>query len=139
MEIDKIVKHLQRSLDCWKPIPFWSWNGELKEQELIRQIDAMKRYGMGGYFMHARSGLKTEYLSEDWMRCVKTCVDHGAVVGMDSWIYDENGWPSGFVGGKLLEKEEYRDQYLLYTIGSFEPGASVSYRLDKERLIRVTS
>lgn len=37
MEIDKTVKHLQESLDYWKPIPFWSWNGELKEQELIRQ------------------------------------------------------------------------------------------------------
>ena len=29
--------------------------------------------GIGGFFMHARSGLQTEYLSEDWMQYIKIC------------------------------------------------------------------
>ena len=37
--------------------PFWAWNGELKKDELIRQIRVMKEMGFGGFFMHSRVGL----------------------------------------------------------------------------------
>ena len=47
-------------------IPFWSWNDELEEDKLVAQIRKMKEHGYGGFFMHARSGLKTEYLSDKW-------------------------------------------------------------------------
>ena len=40
--------------------PFWSWNGELREEELVRQTAIMKEMGLGGYFMHSRAGLITE-------------------------------------------------------------------------------
>jgi hypothetical protein len=32
--------------------PFWSWNGRLEEEELIRQIHVMEQMGLGGFFMH---------------------------------------------------------------------------------------
>ncbi len=86
----------------YKSIPFWSWNSKLEPEELVRQIHWMYENGMGGFFMHARSGLKTEYLSDEWMHCIEVCADEAEKLGMDAWIYDENGWPSGFVGGKLL-------------------------------------
>ena len=41
----------------WRGKPFWSWNGELREEELVRQVDVMKEMGLGGYFMHSRAGL----------------------------------------------------------------------------------
>ena len=47
----------------YRPIPFWSWNDRLELGELRRQIGAMQDAGMGGFFMHARGGLETEYLS----------------------------------------------------------------------------
>ena len=47
-------------------IPFWSWNDKLEPEQLVRQIEDMKRIGMKGFFMHARSGLETEYLGEEW-------------------------------------------------------------------------
>ena len=37
--------------------PFWSWNGELDEKELIRQVGVMREMGFGGFFMHSRSAL----------------------------------------------------------------------------------
>ena len=46
----------------WRGKPFWSWNGELREDELRRQINVMKQMGLGGYFMHSRACLITEYL-----------------------------------------------------------------------------
>ena len=135
----EIIQKLKGRLQPYQPIPFWSWNGKLNENRLIQQIDEMKQDGCGGYFMHARSGLQTEYLSEEWLKCVEACVEHGNETGMDAWIYDENGWPSGFVGGKLLEKEKFHDQYLLHTIGKFESDADLHYKLDGDRLTQVTS
>ena len=52
--------------------PFWSWNDKLDPDTLREQIREMKRVGLGGYFMHARGGLITEYLSDDWFDCTST-------------------------------------------------------------------
>lgn len=51
----------------FRPIPFWSWNENLEVDELKRQIGEMAKVGMGGYFMHARSGLTTQYLKDEWL------------------------------------------------------------------------
>lgn len=67
---------------------------------------------MRGFFMHARGGLETEYLSEEWYDCIKACVDEAKKLGMEAWAYDENGWPSGFAGGKLLDDPDNHAVYL---------------------------
>ena len=126
-------------IDDYRPLPFWSWNGDLQEHELVKQVKWMKENGFGGYFMHARGGLQTEYLSEKWFSCIDACINAGRELGMQSWAYDENGWPSGFVGGKLLEKEENRDCYLTYSIGEYDSSAYVSYRIFDEGIQRINS
>lgn len=120
-------------------LPFWSWNDELEPEKLKAQIKWMHEQGIGGFFMHARGGLKTEYLSERWHECVKACTEYANELGMESWAYDENGWPSGFAGGKLLEDESNRDCEVFYEIGAYDEKAVVSYVDDGERLIRTTS
>lgn len=90
--------------NCFRPIPFWSWNDRLEDEELKEQIRELKKSGAGGYFMHARSGLQTEYLSEDWFARIKTGIDMAREQQMDAWIYDEEGWPSGFAGGIVPEQ-----------------------------------
>jgi hypothetical protein len=97
----------------YRPAPFWSWNDKLCEEELLRQIDEMYEKGYGGFFMHSRVGLVTEYLSEEWMRLVRSCAEHARKLGMLAWLYDEDRWPSGFAGGIVpLEKPEHRHKYL---------------------------
>lgn len=97
----------------YRPAPFWSWNDKLCEEELLRQIDEMYEKGYGGFFMHSRVGLVTEYLSEEWMRLVRSCAEHARRLGMLAWLYDEDKWPSGFAGGIVpLEKPEHRHKYL---------------------------
>lgn len=120
----------------YKAIPFWSWNDKLEIKELEEQIQWMKDNAFGGYFMHARLGLKTEYLGEEWFDCIKACCDKGEELGLDAWAYDENGWPSGFAGGKLLEDPENKDRYLTYTLGEFDANALVSYLVTEEELKR---
>ena len=117
-------------------MPFWSWNGNLTPDELTQQIHQMKDAGIGGYFMHARAGLTTPYMQEEWMQAIDTCLQEGDALQMESWAYDENGWPSGFAGGKLLENAEDRDRYLSHWVGNFDPTATVSYYIDNGALIR---
>ena len=45
----------------YRSAPFWSWNDDLEPEELSRQIRDMQQQGMGGFFMHSREGLETEY------------------------------------------------------------------------------
>ena len=127
----------KKDLDKYRPLPFWSWNDKLEPEELKRQIRWMNDSGIGGFFMHARAGLKTEYLSEEWMKCIETCCDEAKKLGMEAWAYDENGWPSGFAGGRLLEDMENRDRYITYEIGAFDGAADCSYLLEGEQLVRV--
>jgi len=92
--------------------PFWSWNGELKEDELIRQIHVMKEMGLGGFFMHSRTGLVTEYLGDEWFRLTNACADEAERLGMEAWIYDEDRWPSGTAGGMVTEERQHRMKYM---------------------------
>ena len=118
-------------------VPFWSWNDELEVDKLVKQINEMHKNGYGGFFMHARSGLKTEYLKEKWFDCVRACCEEAKKLGMQAWLYDENGWPSGFVGGKLLETKEFRLHFLMHTIGDFDEKATYHYLVDGDALKRV--
>ena len=130
------MKQVEKIYRC---IPFWSWNDELDEQGLVDQVEWMNENGVGGFFMHARGGLKTEYLGEKWFDCIKACSEKAEELGMEAYAYDENGWPSGFVGGKLLDDIENHDRYLTYTVGAYDEKALVSYDLSGAGLRRVTS
>ena len=92
--------------------PFWSWNGKLEEKELKRQINVMKEMGFGGFFMHSRTGLETEYLGEDWFRLINRCADYGNKKGLETWLYDEDRWPSGSAGGMVTREPRYRAMFL---------------------------
>lgn len=85
----------------YRSLPFWAWNDSMDENEIRRQICEMKRSGIGGFFIHSRDGLETEYLSPEWFDCVKAAVDEAKINGMDVWLYDEDRWPSGSCGGKV--------------------------------------
>ena len=99
----------------YRPIPFWSWNERLDADETRRQVRLMDESGIGGYFMHARGGLLTEYMGDEWFENVYAACDEGEKRNMRSWAYDENGWPSGFGDGRLLTLgEDYLMKNLVY-------------------------
>lgn len=85
----------------FRPMPFWSWNDEIKPQKVAEQIGAMNDQRIGGFVIHARSGLKTEYMGKEWFSAVDAAINAAEAFGMNVWIYDENGWPSGFGNGTV--------------------------------------
>lgn len=97
----------------YRPIPFWSWNEKLDEEETARQIELMCNAGIGGFFMHARGGLQTEYMGKEWFDNVAVSVKEAKARNMHAWAYDENGWPSGFGNGAVNGKGiKYQQKYL---------------------------
>ncbi len=97
----------------YRPIPFWSWNEKLTPEETVHQIEEMHSVGIGGFFMHARGGLQTEYMGEGWFENVTAAKDAAKDLDMGAWAYDENGWPSGFGDGRVNGLGiEYQQKYL---------------------------
>lgn len=83
----------------YRPAPFWVWNELMTIEKVQRQLQDLKDKGFGGAFVHARPGLITPYLSEEWLFLFKEAVKLGRELGLKIWIYDENSYPSGFAGG----------------------------------------
>jgi hypothetical protein len=99
----------------YRGTPLWSWNNKLDKDQLLRQIGQMQRMGLGGFHIHPRTGLATEYLGEEFMEMVVACRDEAKKRDMLCWLYDEDRWPSGFAGGLVTKDEQYRARYLLWT------------------------
>ncbi len=109
----KIADLAANPANNYRPVPFWSWNDKLENEELSRQIKAMHEAGIGGFFMHARGGLLTKYLGEEWFSATRNCIHDAARLGMNAWAYDENGWPSGFGNGLVNGLGvKYQQKYL---------------------------
>jgi len=86
--------------------PFWSWNGEMEPAEIETQIRDMQKKGFGGFFMHSGTGLKTKYMSDDWMKAIRRAIEVAKELKIEAWLHDEDRYPSGFSGGKTVEGKE---------------------------------
>ena len=103
----------------YRGAPFWAWNNRLDAEQLKRQIDCFKEMGLGGFHMHPRTGMDTEYLSDEFFDMIKACRDHAEANDMLAWLYDEDRWPSGAAGGIVTRDERYRARHLLFTPRSY--------------------
>lgn len=141
MKNNNILQNIQDAdVDFFRPVPFWSINSDIEEEELVRQIGEMHSYGLGGFVFHARTGLITEYLSEKWFYLVGVALDTAKKYGMKVWIYDENGWPSGFVGGKLLLNQKFRAKFLRYKKTEYyDNTAYLSFVFEEGKAKRISS
>ena len=99
----------------YRGAPFWAWNCRLNREELLWQLEVFKKMGLGGAHMHVRTGMATEYLSEEFMELIQACVEKCKEEDMLAWLYDEDRWPSGAAGGIVTRDEKYRGRYLLMT------------------------
>ena len=66
--------------------------------------------------MHSRTGLETEYLSDEWFDLINACADEGEKLGLEAWLYDEDRWPSGLAGGLVTENKKFRERFLTMSV-----------------------
>lgn len=95
--------------------PFWAWNCKLEKEMLRKQIGYFQEMGMGGFHMHCRTGMDTEYLGDEFMDMVADCNETAKKKEMLCWLYDEDRYASGYGGGYVTKDICYRERYLLFT------------------------
>lgn len=106
----------------YRGAPFWAWNTRLESGKLMRQIDMMKKMGMGGFHMHVRTGMDSPYLDHEYMNFIRECTEKAKKEHMLAWLYDEDRWPSGSAGGKVTAgKPENARKSLLFTVHPYTP------------------
>lgn len=99
--------------NTFRTVPFYSLNDSLTAEEMDRQLELMKKAGMGGAFLHSRIGLLTPYLSDEWFEMMDAGLKSCQRLGMEAWFYDEDKWPSGFAGGIIpLQSKDFRSHVL---------------------------
>ncbi len=85
-------------------VPFWFWNDDLNEHELLRQLREFYAKGFGGVLIHPRIGLsrRVGYLTPEYFRLVRIVVAECERLGLKVVLYDEGGYPSGSAQGRVV-------------------------------------
>lgn len=97
------MQFLQPS-DEFTPVPFWFWNDNVTEDELLRQIGDFADKGVMGFVIHPRMGMpKTiRYMSDRYLELVEAAVREADRRGMIVFLYDEAMYPSGSANGLVV-------------------------------------
>ncbi|MBC7785847.1 MAG: hypothetical protein H7144_18625, partial [Burkholderiales bacterium] len=87
-------------------MPFWFWNDELSDAELIRQIDDFEKHSVTGFVIHPRVGLPrdTGWMSDKLLGFMHTAIEEAARRGMKVILYDEGMYPSGSSSGQIVQR-----------------------------------
>jgi hypothetical protein len=76
-------------------MPFWFWNGKMRGPIIQQEIRDMVDQHVYGAFLHARDGLETPYLSEEWWSAIGAGLEQSKISGFEFNFVDEYDWPSG--------------------------------------------
>ena len=98
----------------FQPAYAWIWNDQIESAELRRRLDGLRRAGIRTVYVlpepknfrpeRIRTFLEPDYLTDEFMRLVREAAEYALSIGMNVWMYDEGGWPSGGACGRTVEK-----------------------------------
>lgn len=102
----------------YAPVYIWVWNDICTREIIDEQLAEMQRLGMRAFYILPEpkdfrpdsmpTNLSPDYLSEEFFELCAYAIDKGTSLGMNCWIYDEGGWPSGSACGKVVkDRPEY--------------------------------
>ena len=101
----KLIQRLNQPEREFTPIPFWFLNGDLRDEEIRRQLQDFSEHGVYGVVLHPRMGLpkRIGYLSQTFFHYIKTAVKEAHRLDMKIVLYDEGMYPSGSACGLVTE------------------------------------
>lgn len=90
-------------------MPFWFWNDELKDEELIRQMADFEAHGVFGFVIHPRIGLPqdTGWMSPKMIHAMKVALAEAERRKMHVVLYDEGMYPSGSASGQVVARNPH--------------------------------
>jgi|GEM_PF-342322 len=108
----------------------WLRGEENETEDVIRnEIRIMSEAGSAGLVVESRP--HKDYLGNGWWRDLGICVDEAKKSGMKIWIFDEEYYPSGIAGGRVLRKNPDRYRMRVLVHHSDLVGAGQRYRVKK--------
>ena len=92
----------------------WVWNAPINFEIIDNKLAEFQKAGISGFYIlpypkNFRLNVlvpdtEYEYLSQEFFALVKYAVEKGKRSGMEVWLYDEGGFPSGGACGKTLSE-----------------------------------
>lgn len=109
--------------------PFWFWNDDLSEAELLRQIEDFRAHDVHAFLIHPRAGLPKSigWLSERMIGFMRFAIERAAERDMWVILYDEGMYPSGSSSGQVVaENPAFRTRGLVcIDLDEAKPAAEV--------------
>lgn len=110
-------------------LTFYSWNENMDIEQVKEQIKDFYLKGFQGFYIHARAGLTVNYLSDEWFKIIKICLQQAEKYQFEVGIYDENGWPSGYAGGLVIDgKKDFMQKRLEFTENKNDQNILAGYK-----------
>ena len=101
------------------PAYFWQINGQVDIPMLIDELRAMHANGLNAVCLHPfpdefrpkmmPARVSIPYLSPEWLAMTRALCEECRRLGMNYWLYDEGGWPSGGAGGQVWQNAKDKE------------------------------
>ena len=97
--------------NTYHPAYTWLWNSTITREGIKLQLEEMYASGIRAFYVigepenfrpkYRRTHLSPEYLSEEYLELLYYAYETGKELGMDMWLYNEGGFPSGMACGQI--------------------------------------
>ncbi len=117
----------------YAPVYVWVWNDVCTYEIIDTQLAEMQNLGIRAFYILPEpknfrpnsmpTNLTPDYLTPEFFELSAYAIKKGIELGMNCWLYDEGGWPSGGACGKVLQDHpEYAQEILKVYERSFSAG-----------------
>ena len=111
-DIFNINSFLTPDVSC-APVYVWVWNDVCTKEIIDTQLNEMQNLGIRAFYILPEpkdfrpgsmpTNLTPDYLTDKFFELCDYAIKQGKARGMNCWIYDEGGWPSGSACGKVTK------------------------------------
>ena len=126
------------SMEKWKNVPTkywpvysWVWGTPIEKEEIACQLQEMAKNGIRVIYIlplpknfrpaMMPTDLEPDYLTEEYFELYSFAVECAAKLGMQLYLYDEGGWPSGSACGRVLEINSHLKRMKIETVEKNSP------------------
>lgn len=116
----------------------WLWNGAMEPGVIRRQLVALRDHGLHRVAIWPWAGLELPYLSEEYLSRLVLACELAEELNVTLWLADDLNWPSGTMGGRLLEARPELGQRALVCTSRWVPHSAphtVRWRGEGEQLV----
>jgi len=99
----------------YRGVTLWMMNDKLERDECARQIRGFAEAGWGALITRTFNGLRTEYLSEEWMEIIRETIAVAGELGLKVWLQ------AGYMPSAIPDLEDEHTHRVLVRRGRDEP------------------